>query len=582
MKRLNEGLFSQDRPRIPGDPPHLEIFTKVGHALPNVARKTLAASSYLGKGRIKDAVRVMRRKGNLPKLEENAKWRRNSKLYKKVTDPNDDLGSVSYDYHVENPRSTGIKRSVADTPDSWDSINARRPGHVKKDGKLSAKSISGLKARIKSSIGKKLEEALVDRGGKKGKVHSLKLSPLSPEAQEKRAKAKKFWDKDKEDYKKAIDRENEGEDLGTRPKGKYFEESISGQITRLKKWVHGKKRKEEAINKWTSKANQAEYNSQHYDRKSKYNWSEYRRSNLDAAKNKGKSVKSQERKDRDKDDAKSFKYKALRNSAWSSEAGNKAAKLRRHIGNAEDGRLPRFGRKLEEAVSRKLIAKRSAEKQRTKYVVRKGEMPPIITSKNRYKFTDKEVGKLKGILDKQKNRRAEAKTLAMEIKKGMKTKANVPAAPESSRASSVSVFSTPPSPGKHLHNAQPHVTDLVRAHQTNVPKKQDKEGDFLRGFNTWIGEYVKTGDDKYLKSAKSAALSHYAAMISKISHHPGHPDYDTAKSQAKQMLDAHLDALKNIDSHIPKSPKSIKSPKTMAKPGILSRLKKLFKENNEV
>jgi len=495
MKRLNEGLFSQDRPRIPGDPPHLEIFTKVGHALPNVARKTLAASAYLGKGRIKDAVRVMKRKGNLPKLEE----------------------------------------------------------------------------------------ALVDRGGKKGKVHPLKLSPLSPEAQEKRAKAKKFWNKDKEDYQKAIDRENEGEDLGTRPKGKYFEESISGQITRLKKWVHGKKRKEEAINKWASKANQAEYKSQHYDRKSKYNWSEYRRSNLEAKKNKGKSVKSQEKRDRDEDNAKSFRYNALRNSAWSSEAGNKAAKLRKHVGDAESGHLPKFGRnKLEEAVSRRLIAKRSAEKQRTKYVVRKGKMPPIITPKSRFKFTDKEVNKLKGILDKQKSRRAEAKTLAMEIKKGVKTKANVPDTPESSRASSVSVFANPPSPGRHLHNAQPHVTDLVRAHQINVPKKQDKEGDFLRGFNTWIGEYVKTGDDKYLKSAKSAALSHYAAMISKISHHPGHPDYDTAKSQAKEMLDAHMDALKNIDSHIPKSSSPIKSPKTMAKPGILSRLKKLFKENNEV
>jgi hypothetical protein len=45
---INEGLLSKDRPRLPGDPPHLEVFSKVGHALGPV-RNVLAASYAEGK-----------------------------------------------------------------------------------------------------------------------------------------------------------------------------------------------------------------------------------------------------------------------------------------------------------------------------------------------------------------------------------------------------------------------------------------------------------------------------------------------------------------------------------------------------
>jgi hypothetical protein len=189
------------------------------------------------------------------------------------------------------------------------------------------------------------------------------------------------------------------------------------------------------------------------------------------------------------------------------------------------------------------------------------------------------VNKLSGVLDKQKSRRAEVKALAMEIKKGVKTKVNVPAVPVSSRATSVSTFAKLPTPGFHVQNSQPHVndpaTDPVRAHQT-APKKSDKEGDLLRGFNTWSGEFAKSGNPRHLELAKTAALAHYAAMIAKISHHPGHADYDTARAHADTMLNAHMSALNRLKDHVPEK---VEAPK---KKGFLSRIKGMFKESDDV
>jgi hypothetical protein len=113
---------------------------------------------------------------------------------------------------------------------------------------------------------------------------------------------------------------------------------------------------------------------------------------------------------------------------------------------------------------------------------------------------------------------------------------------------------------------------MVRAHQTNAPKKSDREGDLLRGFNTWSGEFAKSGNPRHLELAKTAALTHYAAMIAKISHHPGHADYDTARAHADTMLNAHMSALNRLKDHVPER---IEAPK---KKGFVSKIKGLFRK----
>lgn len=801
MKRINEGMFSMDRPRIPGDPPHLEIFTKVGHALPNTIRKTLAASAYLGKGRIKDAVRVMKRKGNLPKLKEEYEkekakdilpdseckkmkadkkdlHKRMRKLAKQEVKKHEDSklhetaqldelygkGSLEKIYKHWNKKREDKQNQYNRT-----SLSSSRPW-TQKDSKEQKKINSKVdradsllrqrdyrKYNKSTNEDEQINEALFRGGSKKGRVHPLRLSPLSPEEQEKRRKAKKTND---DDYQKAIDRENEGEDLGTRPKKGYFEEgrtagedidarisrnieradhhtteymankkgpmagehiqkadrhtalvsrlkrfkqtgkiheesieeSFFGQVTRLKKWIKGRQRAKDASNKWTAASSKEQYNSQSYDRRGKNEYWEHRRSERDMERNaKSKSPAKRAQASSDKVRSDYHRDQWLKNAAKSGRARRKSDKLANYGWDAvnDHKKLPKFGRKkleegvvrkikraltswktkqdledkmskesdkidkkynpfkltrqerlqkdpartkayerlvtlgkrqsamtggnifmpswpkkpgdlkymskkkLEEAVSRKLIAKKNAEKQRTKYVVRKGEMPPIMSPKNRYKFSGKELSKLKGILDKQQKQRSEVKAITADVRsqkklaaklKNAATKVNVPDTPESSRASSVSVFSKLPSPGGHIHNAQPHVTDLVRAHQGKTPeKKKDADGDLLRGFNTWTNEFARTGDAKYLDSAKRAALTHYASMIAKISHHPGHPEYDTARSNAKSMLDAHLDAIGQLRATIPAVPRPMSGSKPInRKTGILSKLKKLFKENNEV
>jgi hypothetical protein len=519
-------------PPIDGDPVHRRFMTTAGHALPNVARKTLAASAYIGKGRIKDAVRVMRRKGNLPKLEE-----------RKGEDIDDHIArnAERADHHTNeylgNPKGIQSAEHIAKA-DRHTAVYQRLKQY-KKTGKIheSSKKESGT---VNEALGRNSYRAksLANRGGKS--VLSPKKEPRTTITKVGDIKDKKpKWQKEVED---AIDKEDDP---------KYMRESLIKKVKRAFNKITGIQRRglayktEKDYEDATNKADAYHDTYLHY--KDRY----------------GKSKKKFDKLSMD----------------WYKDKRNKTDERIKDLGK-RSGRIENAGR-LEEAVSRRLIAKRSAEKQRTKYVVRKGEMPPIITPKSRFKFTDKEVNKLKGILDKQKSRRAEAKTLAMEIKKGVKTKANVPSAPEASRGTSVSVYSTPPSPGGHIHNAQPHVTDLVRAHQGKVPsKKKDAEGDLLRGFTTWTTEFAKTGDIKYLDSAKKAALTHYASMIAKISHHPGHPEYDTARSNAKSMLDAHLEAISNLKKTLP-TPKPI-AQKPQKTGGIFSRLKKMFKENSEV
>jgi hypothetical protein len=88
-------------------------------------------------------------------LQESAKWR-SSSVAQRVTDPDDD-DPESYDYHAENPRSTGMLRAKSDTAPTDGSLNRRRPGQIAtrgpNTGKLSAKSAETLKSRIRSNVG---------------------------------------------------------------------------------------------------------------------------------------------------------------------------------------------------------------------------------------------------------------------------------------------------------------------------------------------------------------------------------------------------------------------------------------------
>ena len=87
---------------------------------------------------LKDAARERK-----AKLDEVAKWRKTSA---KVETGNDDYPGNDYG---------GKWKSIADTPTKWGSIHDRKPGKLKRDGKITPRSASGLKARIRANLGKK-------------------------------------------------------------------------------------------------------------------------------------------------------------------------------------------------------------------------------------------------------------------------------------------------------------------------------------------------------------------------------------------------------------------------------------------
>ena len=82
-------------------------------------------------------------------MNEKTKWR-STNVAQKVTDP-DGMDSVSYDYHSDNPRSTGMKRATSDTetPD----YDRRRPAQVTtqgpRKGMAKRSDIEGLKSKIR-------------------------------------------------------------------------------------------------------------------------------------------------------------------------------------------------------------------------------------------------------------------------------------------------------------------------------------------------------------------------------------------------------------------------------------------------
>jgi hypothetical protein len=103
-------------------------------------------------------------------LDEKAKWR-SSSAAKKITDPDKDLGMADYDYHHENPRSTGRLKSTADTEPSDGSINNRQKSKINskgdRKGKISKADINRVKSNAFNTLNKEeveLDEAKAKPG----------------------------------------------------------------------------------------------------------------------------------------------------------------------------------------------------------------------------------------------------------------------------------------------------------------------------------------------------------------------------------------------------------------------------------
>ena len=100
-------------------------------------------------------------------LDEKAKWR-SSSAAKKITDPDKDLGMADYDYHHENPRSTGRLQSIADTEPLDGSINNRQKSKINskgdRKGKISKADINRVKSNAFNTLNK--EETEVDEAGR--------------------------------------------------------------------------------------------------------------------------------------------------------------------------------------------------------------------------------------------------------------------------------------------------------------------------------------------------------------------------------------------------------------------------------
>ena len=110
-------------------------------------------------------------------LEEKAKWR-SSSAAKKITDPNNpDSSLADYDYHYENPRSTGRLKSTADTEPSYGSINNRRKSKInaKGDG-ISKADIKRVKSNAFNAL--KKEEVDLDEANILPSNFSDRTTPL--------------------------------------------------------------------------------------------------------------------------------------------------------------------------------------------------------------------------------------------------------------------------------------------------------------------------------------------------------------------------------------------------------------------
>ena len=221
--------------------------------------------------------------------------------------------------------------------------------------------------------------------------------------------------------------------------------------------------------------------------------------------------------------------------------------------------------KIQEETARKRALELSA-KQRERYARRKGEPPPVLDPEQggsaKFPATQKEKDKIKKILAQQRLRRRESKETRREML--LRKKSEI-------------VARTTPVP--NLMAAQPTQTPSLAKQPAS--KASDRGSDFLRGYKMSVDRYSTTGDPVHLERAQKAALGHYGFVVSKISDHPGHPDYEAAKSAAEEMLKSHMDALENVkghvERHLPKPPEPQPIP-TPEKKGLVSKFKKMFKE----
>jgi hypothetical protein len=147
--------------------------TATKHALHSEAKKAKpghnAAVMAKNIGKVLSAV-----KKEEVELDEKAKWRSSSAAIK-ITDPNKDLGLADYDYHYDNPRSTGRLKSIADTEPSDGSINNRQKSNInsigKRKGMISKADIKRVKSNAYNAL--KKEEVDLDEAFKAG---SMKLN----------------------------------------------------------------------------------------------------------------------------------------------------------------------------------------------------------------------------------------------------------------------------------------------------------------------------------------------------------------------------------------------------------------------
>lgn len=198
--------------------------------------------------------------------------------------------------------------------------------------------------------------------------------------------------------------------------------------------------------------------------------------------------------------------------------------------------------------SKRQRVKELAARQRERYAKRKGEEPPIMSGPSGYSIPEKEKAAIRGIIKGQKEKRKEAKGA---IKAARQIKASAAQLPVQTTQQQKPTTTTQP------------VSKPFGASVENL----------VRAYNHYAGLYGQSGDPSHLDAAKKAARGHYATLVSTIAHHPGHPDYDSAKAAAKSILDSHLDALSSLEAVTPK--KQIEPPQ---KKGLLGRIKDIIKE----
>jgi len=129
-------------------------------------------------------------KEEVEKIREAAKWR-SSSVAKKVTDPEGD-DSVSYDYHYDNPRSTGMKRASSDTLEKYSSLSTRPKAQIAssgaRKGMITKQHGERLKARIKAGLhGEEVEQIdEISQETRHSYIHKAKkeIEQLKPHAKE--------------------------------------------------------------------------------------------------------------------------------------------------------------------------------------------------------------------------------------------------------------------------------------------------------------------------------------------------------------------------------------------------------------